>query len=117
MRKVVFFILALCSISRVVLLPTLAEGFDLRAHEEMSLRAVAESGLDGYLKGQLGLRQGAATVISDLLTELPSSATAECWISVGSQLEDFPLLPLPRSRHHFHNPTRTWDQGGLPTGE
>lgn len=105
MRKVLLFVLALWTISRVVLLPTLAEGFDLRAHDAMSLRAVAESGLDGYLKDQLGLREGTSTVISNSST----SRTIELWIRLGSQLEDSSVRPL----HHFHNPTRTWDQAGL----
>ena len=89
-----------------MLLPTLAEGFDLGAHEAMGLRAVTESGLDRYLKDQLGFREGTSTVISDLI----SSRRVREWIALGSQLEDSPTV---RVRHHFHNPTRTWDQAGL----
>jgi hypothetical protein len=99
-------ILALDVIARLVLLPTLAEGFDLGAHDALSDRAVRESGLDAYLKDHLGFPAGIETRVNDS----GYIRTVERWIRLGSQLEDSPAI---RARHHFHNPALPWDQAGL----
>lgn len=106
MRKALLAIVALGFICRLVFLPTLAESFDLRAHDALSDRAVRESGLDTYLKDHLGFPGGIATLVNDS----GNIQTVAQWIRLGSRLEDSPVV---RVRHHFHNPTLPWDQAGL----
>jgi hypothetical protein len=88
----------------LLLLQCSVHGFDLNAHDTLSRRAVTLSGLNGFLQGVLssefpdGINQNVVgtTKVIDLIAE-------------GSVNEDRPFF---RTRHHFHNPTLTWDQAG-----
>lgn len=96
----------LCVLSALVVQSPLAESFDRRAHQAMSERAVASSSLGRYLTDQLGFPQGSAEQISDGANRQEVTR----WIRDGAEFEDIPSV---RVRHHFHNPTRPWDQAGL----
>jgi hypothetical protein len=100
----------LCVIATGLLLPCTGFGFGGKAHEALSLRAVNPnvtnaSQLDSYLKTVLGFEfpQGIGQEVS-------GGETVEKLIADGSIDED---KPLTRVLHHFHDPTRTWNQAGL----
>jgi hypothetical protein len=86
----------------LILLPIPAIGFDFLAHEAMSRNAVLNSKLDNVLKDQLGIAGG--------YTEPFNGTPAIELVANGSRLEDSPAV---RVRHHFHNPTRAWNDAGL----
>ena len=81
------------------------EAFDDNAHDALSEQATKVSGLDSFLKTQLGseFASGTAQVIfnNQRVIEL---------IQQGAKDEDKPILWRPR--HHFHNPRLNWDQAG-----
>lgn len=102
MRSALVVMLTLCALLQSLFVPTRAEGFDLRAHEVISFRAVLASRLDQVLREQMGFLRGR--------TEPVNGRPVLTWITEGSRLEDSPIF---RVRHHFHNPTLPWDQAGL----
>jgi hypothetical protein len=96
-----------------ILLPGVSRAFDKGAHEALSTRAVNPnvtnaSRLDRQLKTfWFEFEKG--------IDEPISGGTVQKLIVDGSVEED---SPVGRVIHHFHDPTRTWDQAGerLPLG-
>ena len=84
-----------------------------RAHRDMSERAAKESNMPSYLRQQLRL-EGALdeTFPRTGVFGFVRRQTVLTLISDGAVDEDSPLVP-PRVRHHFHNPTVTWDKAAL----
>jgi hypothetical protein len=82
------------------------------AHRRFSERAANESVMASYLRHELRLPGG----LEEPITRAPQrTRAAVAWISDGAVDEDRPvLLPFPRVRHHFHNPTLPWSEAGLP---
>jgi hypothetical protein len=58
--------------------------------------------LDAYLKTTLGFSKGKDEPIKN--------QKVHGWLNKGGNNEDVLLI---RSRHHFHNPLKPWDQSGL----
>lgn len=84
--------------------------FDIDTHRRLNGRAADASKIDNYLKQELGFGLG--------LKETFSERQVREWIQRGGEAEDQflgsdVLGALLRSRHHFHNPLRGWDQAGL----
>lgn len=78
------------------------QAFDLGTHEELSGRAVRVSDVDKVLKEQLGYPLG--------ITQAINGVAVVDSVAAGSRFEDSPVI---RVRHHFHNPTRLWNEAGL----
>ena len=92
-----------------ILLPGIGHGFDSKAHDALSRQAVNPNltnaaQLDSFLKSVLGFEfpQGIAQLIN-------GGQRVVDLIADGSVQED---SPATRVLHHFHDPTRTWDQAG-----
>ena len=81
----------------------LAEAFDDNAHTLLSQRAVNASALDGFITNQF------PEFLRGINEQLDGRAIIDL-IADGAIDEDKPLV---RVRHHFHDPTKTWDQAGL----
>jgi hypothetical protein len=86
--------------------------FDLDAHRSLSAAAVDASDLDRYLREELAQMQGVLSPFtrSGILGLFTTRRSVRDWIAQGSVAED---SPSTRVIHHFHDPTRTWDQAGL----
>ena len=87
-----------------------AWAFKLDTHRKVNERAAIVSGLDAYLKAELGLRDGRREVINSVIVQ--------DWIRFGGAEEDLFLNnqgggAFNRSRHHFQNPLLSWDEAGL----
>jgi len=83
--------------------------FDINAHAAMSRRAIDPkvthaAKVDSYLKNTLRFEfsNGIAHIVD-------SGKRVDDLIAEGSIQED---SPVSRVLHHFHDPTRTWDQAG-----
>jgi len=87
-----------------------------KTHSALTEKAVSDSNqpvLDEYLKNQLGIDQGLNCVLlldesltpdpDRVLPEIPANPSVLDLLKAGSRLED---IPLPRARHHFHDPYR-----------
>ncbi len=85
-------------------------------HKALTEKAVADNNqsvLDDYLRWPLHVEQGLngvlllnPSVTPDLervLPEIPANPTVLDLLKAGAALED---IPLPRARHHFHDPYR-----------
>lgn len=110
MTRVLRPLLSLLSLCQLPLITATADGFDEKAHETLSLRAVLESRLDRYLKDELGLLGGRLESIAADRSPQALTGSVDQWVGSGAVEEDWPSL---RVRHHFHNPTVPWDQAGL----
>lgn len=102
MRKIAeyFFVTGLAL--GVMFLSPQAKSFDFNTHQKMGERAAENSQLDNLLKQQLGLPEGRLEVFNGTsVTDL---------VANGSRAED---SPPSRVLHHFHNPTRVWNDAGL----
>jgi len=100
-----------------------AHAFSDKTHKAITEKAILSSDTDGYLKTCLNMNQGLGTMLlldqsnvpepnripSDQFEEriFPELAANPCtimdFIRAGAHLED---VPLPRARHHFHDPYR-----------
>ena len=92
-----------------------SDAFDLRAHGDMTLRAIQASSLDAYLRDELRFGQGTNEQVTGrvgLFGSLKVTSVSN-WMIDGSALED---SPPTRLLNHFHNPRRTWDQAELRPG-
>src|SRR5213083_767615 len=90
--------------------PSGAWAFKLDTHREVNDRATTVSGLNPYLKTELGLRDGSREAINSVIVQ--------AWIRMGGAEEDLFLNnegggALNRSLHHFQNPLLPWDEAGL----
>ena len=87
-----------------------------RTHSALTEKAIfnnSQSVLDNYLKEQLNVSQGlgVSLLLDELITpdagrvlpEVPANPSVLDLLKAGSRLED---IPLPRARHHFHDPYR-----------
>lgn len=99
---------ALMAISMPLILllgQAVAWSYGLGTHEAVNERAARVSQLDSYLRSELGLNDGLATLLQD--------REVFRWIRIGGSEEDTPPI---RSRNHFHDPTTAdWGQAGLNT--
>ena len=85
--------------------PQLVGAFEKNAHNALAGRAVSDSGLNSFLRDDLGIPGGTtAEILGQQIVE---------WVQNGSISED-----SPRSRvlRHFHDPTRPWADAGLGGG-
>ncbi len=100
---VVFYLLS-SSISFALEKPTHAE-----INKFIATNSMNGFSLDIYLRNQLGFVNG-------IKKEFKSTETKKVWewIRDGGQCEDEPAYT--RSRNHFHDPLKTWDQAGLNSG-
>jgi hypothetical protein len=83
-------------------------GFELNTHAAISQRAVDASALNTFLAGVLSF--DFPDGVGEVLKPGPFGRVRDLVAEVGSKNED---SPFSRTRHHFHDPTRTWDQAGL----
>jgi len=87
-----------------------------QTHSALTEKAISDSNqtvLDEYLKSQLGIDQGLNCILllDELITpdpdrvlpEVPTNSSVLDLLKAGARLED---IPLPRARHHFHDPYR-----------
>jgi len=87
-----------------------------QTHSALTEKAISDSNqtvLDKYLKSQLGIDQGLNCILllDELITpdpdrvlpEVPTNSSVLDLLKAGARLED---IPLPRARHHFHDPYR-----------
>jgi hypothetical protein len=84
-----------------------AIAFNVETHADMNDSALEASGVDEFLRSELGLSQG---------TESPfNGVSAKRWLRIGGEREDdWALAPFPgRFMNHFHDPLRPWDDAGL----
>jgi hypothetical protein len=93
----------------LVQLPDTGYGFEVKAHEALSRQAVNPgvanaAQLDNYLKSVLGFE-----FQSGITEQVSGGKRVVDLIADGSVQED---SPPTRVLHHFHDPTRTWDQAG-----
>jgi len=89
----------------VVLCESKVQAFDDNAHGSLSERATQVSGLDNFLKTQLGFEFPGGTNET-----IFNGRRVIQLIQDGAVHEDRPILWRPR--HHFHNPRLAWDQAG-----
>ena len=99
--------LFLCLLQVLLVMPRVY-GFEVETHTLLSERAVQASGLNDFLTTVLPdeFPQG----IGQVLRSGPFGNVQELVANVGAVNED---KPFTRSRHHFHDPTRLWNQAGL----
>src|SRR4030042_6378772 len=71
--------------------------------------------LDEYIKSQLGFIERVTTVFKQFEGQNIDGAppTISIWLGHGGRMEDDPII---RTRHHFHNPLKTWNEAGLIYG-
>ena len=94
--------------------------FEGETHKALTQKAISnnnQSILDNYLKDRLSIEQGLNRVLlldetitpdaDRVLPHVPPNPSVLDLLKAGADLED---IPLPRARHHFHDPTRN---GGL----
>jgi hypothetical protein len=92
--------------------PGASLAFDLDAHRSLTTAAVDVADLDRHLREELALGDGiqSSLVRPGILGLFSTRRSVREWIAQGSVAED---APVTRVLHHFHDPTRTWDQAGL----
>jgi hypothetical protein len=90
--------------------------FEGNTHKALTEKAISnnnQSVLDDYLKNELGMGQGLNSVLvldrtitpdaNRVLPQIPPYPSILDYLKAGACLED---IPLPRARHHFHDPYR-----------
>jgi hypothetical protein len=98
----------------VLWLPTDIEGFNDETHIQLSIRAVSPevSNLDKFLRTVLEFDFSVDDIPQGILQPLKggNQGTVQLLIAeVGAVDEDWLARPI----HHFHNPTKAWNQAGL----
>ena len=92
--------------------------FKLDAHETINDRAATVSGADAYLKKELALKDGLATIF---VGKSGDEWRGLRWIRFGGRAEDLYdesewFGAAYRSKNHFHNPiVASWAESGLRT--
>jgi hypothetical protein len=98
----------------ILLLALPASSLKVETHDAIN-QHIAENNtvgfsLDDYLKGNLGLTNGYKEII---IKGGISNRPVQWWLGQGGIQEDESLL---RSRNHFHNPLKPWDDAGYRKG-
>jgi hypothetical protein len=108
MRKSIrrFLLICLLDVLQVETFHLGAQAFENNAHTQLTRRAVDVSILDDFLKTQL------SDFVAGMNELIIGEDTVIKLVQNGSVDEDKPVI---RVRHHFHDPTKTWDQAGLTT--
>ena len=71
-------------------------------HPKINENALVQSKTDDYLKTQLGFANGIEDVVKGQRIRI--------WVMDGGTFEDEPVC---RTKFHFHDPTKPFDQAGL----
>jgi hypothetical protein len=87
-----------------------------KTHKALTEKAISNNNksiLDSYLKDELGIGDGLNGILKldesitpdseRVLPEIPQNPSVLDLLKAGAALED---IPLPRARHHFHDPKR-----------
>ncbi|MEW6053484.1 MAG: hypothetical protein AB1552_06815 [Nitrospirota bacterium] len=96
MRKIIILIVLLG-------LSMKAYALEKPTHEALNEKVAALSGVNDYLRQQVGFPKGLGTSIDN-------KKVIE-WLKRGGKKEDEPMYT--RSFNHFHNPLKLWDKAGL----
>jgi hypothetical protein len=96
-KRLIFIVIA------IIILNTISTAYDTdNIHPKINENAITQSTVDNYLKIQLGFING--------IKEVFKNKEIKEWIKEGGKLEDETNC---RSRNHFHDPLKPWDNAGL----